>query len=313
MNKELHIKRYTQEAKGDWNLLVKNSKNGTFLFDRDYMDYHNDRFQDHSVLIYQNEKLIALFPANVNENQIQSHGGLSYGGLVYTTKLRVKDIIRIFDVVLSYYKEQGIQLMYYKAIPSIYHKYPASEDLYALFAKNAELYRRDISSTIEIQNKLKLSKGRKWLLARAKKENIEVSESMEFEQFFDEYNIHLNEKYGLHAVHTAEEIKLLQSRFPNNIKLFIASKDNQFLGGAILYITHQVVHTQYIHFTFEGKEMGAFDLLMNYLLEVFKDKRYFDFGISTEKQGRFLNEGLISFKESFGARATVCDFYKLHL
>ena len=53
-----------------------------------------------------------------------------------------------------------------------------------------------------------------------------------------------------------------------------------FLGGTILYCTKQVVHAQYIHFTDRGKEIGSFDLLMDQVLEIYKDRKYFDFGIS---------------------------------
>jgi hypothetical protein len=277
------------------------------------MDYHSDRFQDHSLLIFKQEKLVAVFPANQKEQSIQSHGGLSYGGLVYSTKLRTKDVLNIFSSVLAYYKQFNFSELYYKEVPDIYHSYPSSETTYALFVYHAELYRRDISSTIDIKNRLKLSKGRKWLLARAKKEHIEIEESVDFTTFFSEYNKHLNEKYNVSAVHTSEEMKLLQSRFPDQIKLYIASHESGFLGGTILYCTKNVIHAQYIHFTEKGKEMGAFDLLMDHILETYQNRRYFDFGISTEQDGRYLNEGLISFKESFGARATVCDFYKLVL
>ena len=47
--------------------------------------------------------------------------------------------------------------------------------------------------------------------------------------------------------------------------------------------------------------------------EVYPDKSYFDFGISTVENGRTLNANLIHNKESYGARATVYDFYELHL
>ena len=258
-------------------------------------------------------KLVAIFPANEKESTIQSHGGLSYGGLIYTTKLRIKDVLNAFELLRNYYTQEGFQELYYKSVPDIYHTYPSSEDKYALFKMNADLYRRDISSTIDLENKLKLSKGRRWLLARAKKLDIQINESDDFETFFHHYNIHLTNKYGVSAVHTFSEMKLLKERFSEKIKLVTAYNAGEFLGGTILYCTKQVIHAQYIHFTEKGKEIGAFDLTMNNIIEQYKDRKYFDFGISTEQDGQYLNEGLISFKESFGARATICDFYKIKL
>lgn len=277
------------------------------------MDYHQDRFEDHSLLVYKNSTLAAVLPANQKNEIIQSHGGLSYGGLIYTIKLRAKDVLEIFTAILSYYKQLEFKELYYKCVPDIYSAYPAQEASYALFRLGGSLYRRDISSTISLRNRIKLSKGRKWLLARAKKGSIDIKDSVDFNLFFSEYNVHLKKKYGVLAVHTPEEMSLLNSRFPNHIKLFTASDNEGYLGGMILYCTKQVIHAQYIHFTDRGKEIGGFDLLMSEILEVYKDRNYFDFGISTEQNGKYLNEGLINFKESFGARGTVCDFYKFVL
>ncbi|MFY0631073.1 MAG: GNAT family N-acetyltransferase [Flavobacteriaceae bacterium] len=313
MTTSLDIKRYSNTRKTEWNDLILNSKNGTFLFHRDYMDYHQDRFTDHSLMIESSNKVVAVFVANESDQIIQSHGGLSYGGLIYTTKLRTKDVLEILEAIIAYYKGKGFKELYYKSVPEIYHSYPSAEDRYALFKKGAELYRRDVSSTIDLDNKLKLSKGRKWLLARAKKNNITVQESQDFEGFFSHYNTYLKNRYGVGAVHNVEEMKLLRSRFPENIKYISASIDDEFLGGTILYCTPKVIHAQYIHFSEQGKEVGAFDLTMSKILEEYQDRKYFDFGISTEQDGQYLNEGLISFKESFGARATLCDFYKIKL
>lgn len=310
----IRIQKYSQANSKEWNEFIKKAKNATFLFDRGYMDYHKDLFIDHSLMVYEENKLIALFPANEKESVIQSHGGLSYGGLIYGTKLRAQSIIDIINELCLYYKKMGFEELHYKCIPEIYCCYPSGEVSYALFLKRAKLYRRDLSSTILIEKKLKLSKGRRWLLARAKKNDIKIQESLDFETFFTHYNQHLNEKYNVSAVHAHNEMSLLQSRFPENIKLIIAVDSNEaFLGGIILYCTPLVIHAQYIHFTDSGKEIGAFDLLMNQLFEDYKDRTYFDFGISTEQDGMYLNQGLLSFKESFGGRATLCNFYKISL
>ena len=46
------------------------------------MDYHSEKFSDYSLLIYKGEKLIALLPANLINDQLFSHSGLSYGGFI---------------------------------------------------------------------------------------------------------------------------------------------------------------------------------------------------------------------------------------
>ena len=86
------------------------------------------------------------------------------------------------------------------------------------------------------------------------------------------------------------------------------------LGGIVMYVDDVVAHAQYISATLEGKRTGAQDAILNYLInDVYREKRYFDFGISTEDEGRYLNPGLQQNKESYGARAVTYDFYKLHI
>jgi hypothetical protein len=41
------------------------------------------------------------------------------------------------------------------------------------------------------------------------------------------------------------------------------------------------------------------------------DKNYFDFGISNESQGTKINEGLLFWRESFGAKTVVQNFYEV--
>ena len=76
------IRRYTPEKAAEWNAFVAQSKNGTFLFDRRYMDYHSDRFEDYSLMFYREDRLYALMPANRCGDVFQSHAGLTYGGVV---------------------------------------------------------------------------------------------------------------------------------------------------------------------------------------------------------------------------------------
>ena len=58
------VVRYKPEMKAQWDSFVRKSRNGTFLFLRDYMDYHRQRFTDFSLLIYDKQSLVALLPLN---------------------------------------------------------------------------------------------------------------------------------------------------------------------------------------------------------------------------------------------------------
>lgn len=94
----------------------------------------------------------------------------------------------------------------------------------------------------------------------------------------------------------------------------MAYKGDVPLGGSLLYITKQVVHTQYISASVEGKELGALDLLFDYLInKEYTSYPYFDFGQSTESMGTVLNESLIFQKEGFGGRGMCYDIYEYEL
>ena len=308
----IEIETYNETYKNAWDEFVSNSKNGVFLFYRDYMEYHSDRFQDHSLLFFTNGKLIAILPANLNKDALISHGGLTFGGMITNQKMKTPVMLDLFDALIAYLKIIGAQKLLYKSIPHIYSQIPSEEDLYALHVKRARLYRRDVSSSIRMDIMSRFSKGRKSQIARAKKSGLTIRQSNDFEAFMAiEENV-LIEKYDTRPVHTAQELRYLTEKFPANIKLYCAYKKNEMLAGVIIYESRFVAHAQYIAATTEGQDLGATDLILSYLIRSeFVQKKYFDFGISTEKDGYHLNHGLIKNKESFGARAVVYDFYEL--
>lgn len=303
---------YEAEHRELWDNFISSSKNGTFLFYRKYMEYHSHRFVDHSLLFFENEKLVAVMPANINNGSLISHGGLTYGGIISDQKMRTNLMLEIFDSLRGYMVENGFRRLIYKAIPYIYHSIPSDEDLYALFVHNARLVRRDLSSAIRVQNVVSYSKGRKWAIKKAREQGINVRKSFDFSSFMSIEAAHLQKKYGITPVHTAEEMELLATRFPENIKLFASYKDESLQGGVIIYESNHVAHAQYIATTSSGRELGAVDVVLDYLInDYYLNKRFFDFGISTEQHGRYLNSGLIQNKESFGATAVVYDFYEM--
>lgn len=315
----IHIKSYTTDDKPLWNAFNAESKNGLFMFDRDYMDYHADRFKDNSLMFYEKDRLLALLPLNKEGDTLYSHQGLTFGGFITNEAMKQEKMLECFNLLLEYMQKEGINKLIYKAIPYIYHKIPAQEDLYALFRNNARLCRVDCSSSISLNYPIILPKGRKAQISRAKREKVQIKESEDFPAFVSLLNEVLRTRHQSKAVHNAEELTLLHSRFPKQIKLFIAYHTEQIqtqihriLAGALVFIYPNLIHTQYLAVSDEGREIGALDLLLKTLIDTYADsKTYFDFGISTESNGEILNTGLISQKEGFGGRTITHQFYEL--
>ncbi|HEF9372612.1 TPA: GNAT family N-acetyltransferase, partial [Campylobacter coli] len=308
----MKIKKYNLNSKDIWNNFNKDAKNGLFMFDRNYMDYHSDRFMDNSLMFYEDEKLIALLPCNVVENILYSHQGLTFGGFIVDENMKQGKMLECFEVLKEYMKENNFKKLIYKSIPYIYHKIPAQEDLYALFRNKAELFRVDCSTTIDLQNVLKMSDLRKRCIKKAQKNKVEITSSEDFNIFLILLNSVLQKQHGVNAVHSVEELKLLYSRFPQNIKLFVAKFNGEIIAATLVFIYENLVHTQYLAANEKAREIGALDLLIKTLMDEFaKSKKYFDFGISTENGGEFLNHGLISQKEGFGGRNVAHQFFSI--
>lgn len=310
---EIRIDRYEAKHQKIWDVFITNSKNGTFLFYRNYMEYHSDRFVDHSLLFFTpDNKLVAVMPANVDKNILVSHGGLTYGGVITGKSMRATLMLDIFEALKTYLQTLNIDHLIYKVVPHIYHDVPAEEDQYALFINKAALVRRDIATTIDLKNRTGYSERRKRGIKKANKIGLSVKKSNDYQQYMDLVKDNLGMKYGVKPVHSFDEIKRLADEFPENIKLYVTkNKIDEIIAGVIIYETKTVAHAQYIASNDDGRENGALDILFDQLINhYYEGKLYFDFGISTENNGEFLNTGLIEQKEGFGGRATTYDFYK---
>lgn len=310
----MDIKIYKPEYKKDWDAFVDCSKNGTFLHYRTFIEYHGDRFDDYSLMFYIDGDLVALMPGHIIDKVYYSHQGLTYGGLIMSPQTTASNILRIFEYLTVTLRHQGIKQIVYKAIPHIYHLLPSEEDLYALFRYNAVLSVRNISSTILLPNDLRYSDSRKNGLKKAEKNKLKVLESDDLSGFWKILTDNLNNKYDKAPVHSLVEISYLKEKFPNDIHLFtVLNPVNEVLGGCLVFEMRNVVHAQYTAATGEGKSLGTIDLLIDHIIRTYSHKTYFDYGISTENNGLYLNESLIYQKEGFGARGTVYDTYTIDL
>ena len=311
----ISIKIYQSEDKEIWDSFVNKSKNATFLFYRDYMDYHADRFQDYSLMIFKKDVLVALFPANIKDEIIYSHQGLTYGGLLLSAQSTTTEVLEIFEQICLHIKALNIKKIIYKCVPHIYSKYPAQEDLYALFRLNAQRIACHISSTIVQANPIAFIESRKSGVRKAKRNELSIIKDDKFDSFWKILNDNLREKYDTKPVHSIDEITLLRNKFPQNIEHYlVVDKDKKPVAGTVMYLSDKVAHVQYISSTIEGRNVGALDFLFDHLInDVYKTKIYFDFGQSTEEMGNYLNNSLIFQKEGFGGRGVVYEVYEIIL
>ena len=309
----IRLVRYQDSHKELWNDFVDKSLNGTFMINRNYMDYHAERFQDHSLLVYEDDGLIGVIPACAKNGLYHSHAGISYGGFLIGSKIKSQKMLDIFDVFLAYLRNENFKEILYKPVPQIFHRSCCQYDLYALWRNNFQISRRELAAVVPI-GKAKFKSKRVSDYRFAKKSGVVFRPSADYAEFVDMVNERLAQKYDEKSVHTADELALLSSRFPANIKLYGAYRNEQMVGGAVIFETDNTVHTPYLCANKTGRELRVMDFLVYSLIaETYPQFQYFDFGKATEDGGKVLNSALIGMKEKFGGLAYCHDTYSLTL
>lgn len=320
---ELHLCRYTAADAAAWDALIGASRNGTFLFARAYMDYHADRFADHS-LLFRDAKgaLVAVLPANATaDGHYCSHQGLTYGGFVLSYGVHAADVMQLFDLTIDYLRRQGFTHWHYKSVPTVFQSYPSQDDEYALWRHEAQLDACLLSAALDLRApsvpSAVVSASKRNNTNRLQRQGFRVVYDAPLELFWPILEETLRQTYDAKPVHTLAEMQRLKAAFPRQIVCCLAvDAEGKPYGGTVLYVMPTVAHAQYMAASAQGKQNKAMDFLMMWLIQHFREEtevRYFDFGTSNEQGGHVLNESLILQKEGFGARGVTYKHWLLKL
>lgn len=311
------IERYGNERKAEWDAFVTQSRNGSFLLYRDYMEYHSDRFTDHSLMFFNDARLVAVLPANISGSALYSHQGLTYGGLVTGFDVPASETLLLFEELAGYCRGAGIGSVYYKPIPTVYHKAPAQDDEYALWRCGAVLDSCNLGSVTDLEcRETRTARRKSEYFRQLSRQGYHACPDADLKLYWQMLESHLKERYDAAPVHTYQEISLLQSRFRENIRcIAVFSPDGVMLGGVLAFLNGKVFRMQYSCSCDMGMKSGAMAFLMEWILNYCRENgfRYFDMGTSNELQGRVLNDSLEYWKWSFGGRGVACKTYLLKL
>ncbi len=306
--KEVYVQPYSAAFKTAWDDFVSQAEVHSILFYRDFMEYHSERFEDNSLMVFQNKKLIAILPANIdNERTVYSHQGLSYGGLIFKPYTYFDTRVFAFQALLDYLSNQGIELLHLKAIPSAY-TYDASEKIIFHWLRS-KTSRIDIYSYLPKGTYTNPNKDRNKYLKKVARDELEVRKHDDYATFW--HNLlepNLSKRFDVSPVHTCAEIQLLAKKFPKQIQLFGAFQKGLFRAGILLFVHKHVAHAQYIAGD-DNRSDGSLDYLIDTVIKEFIGNYNFSFGSSSEAQGAYINNGLLYWKESFRAVNDVQPFY----
>jgi len=303
--------KYEEKYKRLWNDLILRSSNGTFLHHRDYMEYHASRFNDFSLMVFEDKKLRAVFPLHIENQQAYAHNGLTYGDLIFQKKLKLEHKIEIFHQVLSFLHQQQITDLSVKNIPFIFHQQidQTSDYIYFQLKANIELVKPFF--VLIKNNAYKINRNRLKNIKKLSKESYQIcNSSKHLKEFWKIVEDNLMKRHGTKPVHNFDEIKLLMERFPKQIQLFSLQKDGQVLAGALVYYINKAFHFQYIHTVEDNRERKAVEWLVYQVIEQHKHYDYISFG-SSQVDGNNLNKGLVYWKESWGSNLINQYYYRV--
>lgn len=312
----VELLRYTRDVAAEWDECVRSARQGTFLFERGYMDYHADRFVDHSLLVWRNGQVIAVLPAHERDGDWVSHGGLTFGGIVSGRHTRLVDMLEMTTAVVEYTREHNFRQWIYIPVPHIFHTSPAEDDVYALSLAGASLRSRSASLCINLNSPFGMPSRRMGGVKTAQSRGVTVEETGDLATFWDMLNERLRAAHNSRPVHTLDEMQLLQSRFPQNIRLYGAFQDSNMIAGLLMYENTRAARAQYIASNEIGRAVSAVDLIMYELLtRVYRNSRFawLDLGISNRLEDNTINLGLYAQKEKIGGRTILIDAYSLDI
>lgn len=312
--------KYSDTWQDSWEKMVSASLYGTFLHSRRFLSYHGSKFDDQSLLIYDDRNVLrAIFPAAsdpADQTTVVSHPGITYGGLHHDGWLYGQRCLDAFRQILEFYATAGLGKLIYKAVPSIYHRMPAQDDIYALFRLGADRYRVDLSTTIDLQRRGAAAARRQRMLKKSGRSELRISTDFNnIEAYWKILTDNLKSKYDKQPVHSLHEICLLKELFPEEIELVAALIADEMCAGALLFHCPILIHAQYLASSPAGRERGALDLVIEHAIRRAETsgKRFFDFGISSDEEGTCLNDNLHTFKCEFGACGSIYEHYKIEL
>jgi len=308
----IHIEEFSPGETEAWDRFVDKSNNGTIFHKLRFLDYHpENRFNFNHLIFHKDGKILALLPGGMENRTFKSPRGASFGGFVLkdTSFSKTDKIVKRF---LEYCIHKDIERVSLIPAPIIYSKVFNMNLDYALLSNGFKYSKHFFTSAIDLHNKdiesLQIYKGgARNAIRKADKSNIRVEIKDDYDSFYPILSKN-KEKFKTPPTHSLTELKKLTHLIPENLKLFLAYRKGKLIAGSLIFICNsKTLLAFYIALDYNYQKFRP----INYLLhEIVKWGRtnafnYLDLGVNQEPNPdnpMELNPGLVSFKESMGAK-----------
>ena len=324
----LSIKKYTEKKLTEWNKFVNLSNNGTLFHNRKFLSYHLNRdFIDCSLLFFDSDRLIAVLPAaEIKENKKKiffSHPGASYGGFIISENLKFKTINEIINLLEQYCVDNHFNEIILINTPPLYFKNRTDNIDYLLGwnqFEESETYISHITDlTLHDDLNCFLGKRKKRYLKNINSEfHINFAESKDVKSFYS-ILFENKKKYNTSPTHSLKEMEKLIKDFPNHIRLFLSSKNDEIVGGTFLFFLNERIGLVFYNVILENYRNSQLSTIQLFnVMKIFKSAglKSIDFGVSHTpelKNPLTPKLSLIEFKEQFGANGVIRKVYRKDL
>lgn len=299
------------EHRAVWNAFISQAINGTFLFHRDFMEYHRDRFVDASLLVYDKDLLVCCVPGNISGETFYSHQGLTYGGFVLLEN--TSQLESIVLAVLNHLESQQLTSVVFNMQLSYYNFfYQAIQEL--LLAQHFAISRELCNMQLHLTAPVKISNKKTAGYRNGAFDDLSLRIEFDFSSFWEQVLVpQLAARHKVKPVHTLEEITSLAAHFPTNIKQYNVYREQELLAGATFFLHGTIAKSQYAATAPAGRTLNAMDFLYIEAMQDLKDAGFtiLDYGPVNERDGS-INRGVQRFKEELGCeQETVLQFTKI--
>ena len=264
------------------------------------MNYHSDRFKDHSFIIAKNAIPIGIIPGESTDKTWSSHRGLTFGG-INSNYLDSNEVSMVIDKLEEQLKRDSLGTIRISMPPSIYSSITDDIFNYTFWKKEYKIESIDLMQVIRSKDQIVMKKRNG--MRKALNSGLYLSKSNDCKEIYRNIQSNLKSKYGIEPTHTYSELMHLKNLFPGQIQFVNVLLNEKSLGGAVIFEYDQVHHLQYLALDSDGKYLRAQDLIIITEIEsALKMSRAFSFGKSTSGPNSEINTNLLDFKLAYGAK-----------
>ncbi len=320
------IVRYDKSWENVWDHFVKNtSLNGSFLQMRCFLNYHKNRFVDHSLIFLKGQEVVAVMPACEGDGgeRLISHAGATFGGIVIGKEwAKLSEFQWILEELETYVVVEGFKELEIRMPSWLYQSNDFHMEILDFILKNHgfnDMF--EVGFYMDLQNmdedfEKYYAPLRRRKLKKAGKNGLQFKLLKNDDDKKEFYNVLEDNyrKFETHPVHSYEEMRDLEQHcIPGNLFFYGVFLQDIMIAGSMVFDFNEkkTFHTQYLASKRDYLEYCPNEFLYTNLIKESRKLgyRFISFGNATLEHGAVLNENLALFKESFNMESYINKTY----